>query len=165
MKKYIYGEIDGIKSGDIFKNRREIYDAGLHGSLQAGISGNQVTGSDAIVISGGYIDDLDLGEAIIYTGQGGRDEKTGRQVANQELVRGNAAIVTSCDLKIPIRVIRGSKSNSVFAPKEGYRYDGLYYCARYWATFSVDGPLIWRFLLIHGEIKNSQFPNNEDIDL
>ena len=87
MKKYIYGEIDGIKSGDIFKNRREIYDAGLYGSLQAGISGNQVTGSDAIVISGGYIDDLDLGEAIIYTGQGGRDEKTGRQVANQELVR------------------------------------------------------------------------------
>ena len=165
MKKYSYGEIEGIKIGQVFKNRREVFDAGLHGSLQAGISGNPKTGSDAIVVSGGYIDDLDLGEAIIYTGQGGRDEQTGRQIANQELVRGNAAIVTSCNLKIPIRVIRGSKSNSVFSPKNGYRYDGLYYCTRYWATFSIDGPLIWRFLLIHSDFKNSPFINNVEIEI
>jgi putative restriction endonuclease len=32
------------------------------------------------VLSGGYVDDNDEGDVIIYTGQGGRDPATGRQI-------------------------------------------------------------------------------------
>jgi putative restriction endonuclease len=165
MKPYIFGEIIGVNVGDTFLNRRALVDAGIHRNIQAGISGNKDYGCEAIVLSGGYVDDLDLGEAVIYTGQGGRDPNTGKQIANQELSRGNAALVYSSEKKKPIRVIRGSNVDSPFSPDSGYRYDGLYFCTRYWATFSVDGPLIWRFLLTYGDVKNSPFSNNEELDL
>lgn len=32
----------------------------------------------------------------------------------------------SCETKKPVRVIRGYKLHSEYAPAEGYRYDGLY---------------------------------------
>lgn len=41
-------------------------------------------GADAIVVSGGYEDDNDDGDEIIYTGQGGNDPDSGKQVADQE---------------------------------------------------------------------------------
>tara|TARA_B100002052_G_C15633834_1_gene485240 strand:+ start:173 stop:670 length:498 start_codon:yes stop_codon:yes gene_type:complete len=165
MRPYIFGEIEGLNVGDLFSSRKDLVEANIHRNYQAGISGNKDYGCEAIVLSGGYVDDLDLGEVVIYTGQGGRDPNTGKQIANQELTRGNAALVTSSENNTPIRVIRGSKQESSFSPEEGYRYDGLYFCTRYWATFSVDGPLIWRFLLIHSDFKNSPFPNNEELDL
>ena len=164
MRDYIFGDIEGLSVGDLFPSRGALVENGIHKNYQAGISGNRNHGCEAIVLSGGYVDDLDLGEVVIYTGQGGRDPDSGKQIANQELVRGNAALVTSIEKKLPIRVIRGSNHNSAFSPKEGYRYDGLYFCTRYWATFSVDGPLIWRFLLVHNDIKNSPFPNNEELN-
>ena len=37
----------------------------------------------SIVLSGDYVDDEDMGDVIIYTGEGGRDPNTGRQVADQ----------------------------------------------------------------------------------
>jgi putative restriction endonuclease len=66
-----------ILSGARFPDRRALHDAGVHpGSLQGGIS----TSGESIILSGGYVDDIDEGDLIIYTGQGGRDSKTGRQV-------------------------------------------------------------------------------------
>lgn len=48
--------------------------------MQAGIGG----GGESIVQSGRYVDDIDDGDIIVYTGQGGRDLNTGRQIKNQE---------------------------------------------------------------------------------
>ena len=41
---------------------------------------------------------------VIYTGHGGNDPATGRQVADQELTKQNLAIVRNEDNGIPIRV-------------------------------------------------------------
>ena len=46
----------------------------------------------SIVLSGGYVDHEDLGDVIIYTGEGGRDPNTGRQIADQQLISGNLAL-------------------------------------------------------------------------
>jgi hypothetical protein len=35
------------------------------------------TGAESIVVSGGYEDDEDHGDTIIYTGHGGNDPQTG----------------------------------------------------------------------------------------
>jgi SAD/SRA domain-containing protein/HNH endonuclease len=48
----------------------------------AGIAGSESEGADSIVLSGGYEDDEDLGEEIVYAGHGGRDWGGGRQVAH-----------------------------------------------------------------------------------
>ncbi len=78
-------EIDGIEPGTLFKGREELHDAGIHCGHMVGIAAK---GGDSIVLSGGYNDDEDEGDVIIYTREGGRDSATGRQVANQTLTRG-----------------------------------------------------------------------------
>ena len=50
----------------------------------------KIGGAESIALSGGYEDDADLGDVIIYTGQGGQEN--GRQVADQELKLGNLAL-------------------------------------------------------------------------
>ena len=38
----------------------------------------------------------------------------------------------SAETRKPVRVIRGFKLDSAYAPAEGYRYDGLYIVERAW---------------------------------
>ncbi len=83
------GEIEGFDAGATFESRRALHDAGIHRPLQAGIAGGASAGAESIVLSGGYADDADYGDEIIYTGHGGRDHTSKRQVANQEFVRQN----------------------------------------------------------------------------
>jgi putative restriction endonuclease len=110
-----------------------------------GIAGKPAEGADAIVMSGGY-DDTDLGDEIIYTGEGGQDPN-GTPIANQEMVGGNAALVTSHLEGHPVRVIRGSRLKSDFAPPTGYRYDGLFYVDDYWPEIGGHGFLRWKYRL------------------
>ncbi|QVQ52462.1 hypothetical protein J4H86_00955 [Spiractinospora alimapuensis] len=49
----------GFTVGQTFNSRREVWNAGIHSHLQAGIDGTGVTGARAIVVSGGYPDDRD----------------------------------------------------------------------------------------------------------
>lgn len=86
---------------------------------------------------------VDLGEAFTYTGSGGRDLKgtrqnpknlrTAPQTFDQSFENSyNASLKTSSVTKNPVRVIRGFKLDSPYAPAEGYRYDGLYVVERAW---------------------------------
>ncbi|MFE0719768.1 YDG/SRA domain-containing protein [Streptomyces rochei] len=139
------GEIPGVAAGQSFVSRRLAHEAGVHRPLQAGICGTKATGAESIVVSGGYKDDEDYGDVIVYTGHGGRDS-SGNQVSDQSLDDpGNAALVTSCLRGLPVRVIRGKHSGSPFAPSSGYRYDGLYRVASYGSKLGIDGFLIWQF--------------------
>ena len=70
---FIIGEIAGIEIGTIFQSRIELSKSGIHGPLQAGIWGRQKEGACSIVLSGGYEDDIDNLDYILYTGAGGRD--------------------------------------------------------------------------------------------
>jgi putative restriction endonuclease len=142
-----YGSIEGVPEGTTFPDRRAVAHAGVHRPPQAGISGSRTDGADSIVVSGGYVDDQDNGDVLIYTGQGGNDPDSGRQIADQELTRGNAGLVISCEEGLPIRVVRGSGGDPAFAPASGYRYDGLYRVESYWPDSGRDGFRIWRFRL------------------
>jgi hypothetical protein len=71
MSERIFGEIPGMSVGRSFANREELSRSGVHRPLQAGISGAQDEGADSIVLSGGYEDDQDFGDLIVYTGHGG----------------------------------------------------------------------------------------------
>lgn len=51
----------------------------------------------------------------------------------------------------PIRVIRGYKSPSVFAPETGYRYAGLYKVVRYWEDIGKTGFRVYRFEMVRLE--------------
>ncbi|WP_211352812.1 YDG/SRA domain-containing protein [Altererythrobacter ishigakiensis] len=140
------GQLDHVEAGEIFADRRALYDAGVHRALQAGIVGKAVGGAESIVLSGGYPDDEDFGNYIIYTGFGGRDPNTGQQIADQHFEKQNQALVTSHLHGLPVRVIRGGKHKE-FAPPSGYRYDGIYRVESYWRETGRDGYQICRFRL------------------
>ncbi|HMB93695.1 MAG TPA: YDG/SRA domain-containing protein [Rhodothermales bacterium] len=147
MAEREFGHIAGYPAGSEFESRAELSKAGVHRPTQAGIAGSEKEGADSVVLSGGYEDDEDLGDEVIYTGQGGRDLKTGSQIRHQELNRGNLALAKSRLHGLPVRVIRGANHQSRHAPESGYRYDGLYCVKDYWQERGRSGYYIWRFLM------------------
>jgi putative restriction endonuclease len=148
MSERIFGEIPGVATGQVFASRRELAAAGVHRPLQAGICGSRFDGAESIVLSGGYADDSDLGDVVIYTGHGGRDQVTGRQVQNQTFTApGNGGLVVNEMEGLPVRVIRGAGGDPAHSPASGYRYDGLYRVASHWMHVGRDGFLVCQFEL------------------
>lgn len=142
-----FGAVPGIDLGHPFADRRALAAARVHRPNQAGICGTAEQGAESIVVSGGYEDDEDYGDVIVYTGQGGRDPDTGRQVRDQELTRGNAALVTSLATGAPVRVVRGAGGEPEYSPPTGLRYDGLFRVEDYWSERGRSGYLVWRYRL------------------
>lgn len=144
-----YGEVEGVVPRTTFCDRRALHDAQIHRPLRAGICGTPGRGgAESIVVSGGYKDDIDYGHVIIYTGHGGRDPNTGKQIKDQEPDDpGNAALLKSIMTRMPVRVIRGSGGNPDYSPAAGYSYDGLYNVGDYWSSKGIDGHRIIQFLL------------------
>lgn len=70
-----FGSIPGIEVGAWWPMRMDCSTAAIHAPVVAGISGTAESGAYSVALSGGYPDDVDLGEAFTYTGSGGRDLK------------------------------------------------------------------------------------------
>jgi putative restriction endonuclease len=101
----VFGEIPGYPEGSQFESREALRQAGLHRHPQAGISGSPDDGADTIIVSGGYPDDRDEDDRILYTA----DKMTGAgQVADQTLTRASLALARSEERGVPVRVIRGA---------------------------------------------------------
>ncbi|XP_077991387.1 uncharacterized protein LOC144445636 [Glandiceps talaboti] len=151
-----YGIVPGVEVGTLWQTRMECCYAGIHRPTVAGIHGGE-DGAYSIALSGGYEDNIDLGCSFTYTGEGGRDLKgtknnpknlrTAPQSKDQILARGNLALSRSVETGNPVRVIRGYKLNSPFAPEEGYRYDGIYKVVKYWFTIGLSGFGVYKFAL------------------
>lgn len=143
-----FGTPRGVRLGQWFKDRRALTEAYVHRPPQNGISGNGVEGADSIVVSGGYVDDEDHGDFLLYTGMGGNDRKTKRQIADQDpTASGNAGLIVSHRLGLPVRVVRGPHKGSAYAPENGYVYSGLYTVTDAWTEVGRDGFSVLRFRL------------------
>ncbi|MEU5548162.1 YDG/SRA domain-containing protein [Micromonospora sp. NPDC047793] len=119
----------------------------MHRPNQAGICGGK-DGAESIVVSGGYVDDEDYGTELVYTGQGGNDPATKRQIADQQLTRGNLGLARSQIDGNPVRVIRGAGGDQKYSPRLGLRYDGLFRVVDHWSDTGKDGYKIWRYRLV-----------------
>ncbi|WP_260479013.1 YDG/SRA domain-containing protein [Kibdelosporangium aridum] len=147
-ERSIYGEVLGYPEGSMFRSRAEAQAARVHRPGQAGICGTKAFGAESIVVSGGYEDDVDLGDLIIYTGHGGQNTR-GQQVEDQTFDdSGNAALRTSKLTGEPVRVIRGAHRGSPYAPESGYRYDGLFRVVDAWMEPGRSGHQVCRYKLV-----------------
>jgi putative restriction endonuclease len=154
-----FGDVPDIKAGDEFATRLDLARSGVHRATQAGITGTASAGAESIVLSGGYVDDIDDGDRIVYTGHGGRDQNTKRQIADQYLTRGNRALARSEMESLPVRVTRSVPGNG-----PPYRYDGLYLVVRHWHEIGRDGFRIYRFELAAVEplvVPDAAYPEGE----
>jgi putative restriction endonuclease len=142
-----FGTPVDVKVGQLFVDRRDLHHAFVHRPLQAGISGTRAEGADSIVLSGGYADDEDHGDYIIYTGHGGQGG-SGSQIADQSLdAPGNAGLITSQIEGLPVRVTRGKSKSSPYAPPAGYQYAGLFLVTSHWTAVGQSGLTIVQFRL------------------
>lgn len=148
MPRRVFGHVAGYPPGSLFASRTELFEAGVHRHRQAGICGSQGEGAESVVLSGGYEDDQDFGDVIIYTGYGGRDSHTGKQLADQPFTLWNRALAYSQQNGLPVRVIRGAAHNSSYSPPGGYSYDGLYAVEDHWHERGKSGFSVWRFRLV-----------------
>lgn len=144
----VFGPIPNVPVGTTYRDRKELRLARVHAPPMHGISGSPEGGADSIIVSGGYEDDVDLGDIVIYTGQGGNDLKTKKQVEDQVLSGGNLALVTSELLGLPVRVTRAVQPRRGALPMGGYRYSGVYRVQSHWRERGVSGYWVWRFLLL-----------------
>mmetsp|Transcript_3858 Transcript_3858/g.9406 ORF Transcript_3858/g.9406 Transcript_3858/m.9406 type:complete len:276 (+) Transcript_3858:3-830(+) len=146
-----FGAPEGVPVGTLWLSRVECSKDAVHGPWVGGIAGSGKTGAYSIVLSGGYEGDTDDGTAFTYTGSGGRDltgnKRTAPQSSDQELKGGNLALAINLLRRRPLRVVRGYKLKSAFAPRQGYRYDGLYNVVEVWPEQGPSGFVIWRYKL------------------
>lgn len=154
--KRIVGAIPGVFIGDVFFFRMELCVVGLHGQAQAGIdyvpasqSSNREPIATSVIVSGGYEDDQDGGDVIIYTGHGGQD-KHSRQCVHQKLECGNLALERSMHYGIEVRVIRGFKYEGSASGKV-YVYDGLYRIVECWFDIGKSGFGVYKYKLVRIE--------------
>ncbi|KAL8227379.1 hypothetical protein R6Q57_017211 [Mikania cordata] len=154
--KRIVGAIPGVHVGDVFFFRMELCVVGMHGQAQAGIdyltsthSSNGEPIATSVIVSGGYEDDEDAGDVIIYTGHGGQD-KHSRQVIHQKLEGGNLAMERSMHYGVEVRVIRGFRYEGSPSGKV-YVYDGLYKIVEAWFDVGKSGFGVFKFKLVRME--------------
>uniref|UniRef100_A0A8C2F6F0 E3 ubiquitin-protein ligase UHRF n=1 Tax=Cyprinus carpio TaxID=7962 RepID=A0A8C2F6F0_CYPCA len=163
-----YGPVPGVPVGTLWKFRVQVSESGIHRPHVAGIHGRSNDGAYALVLAGGYEDDVDDGNEFTYTGSGGRDlsgnKRTAEQSCDQKLTNMNRALALNCNAAVnekegaeakdwkagkPVRVVRSSKGrkHSKFCPEDGNRYDGIYKVVKYWPEKGKSGFLVWRYLL------------------
>ncbi|KAK6934038.1 Pre-SET domain [Dillenia turbinata] len=153
-KKKRIGIVPGVEIGDIFFFRFEMCLVGLHSQSMAGIDYLTLKGyteeepaAVSIVSSGGYDDDVEDSDFLIYSGQGGNVNRKDKEVADQKLERGNLALDRSMRRANEVRVIRGIKDHMNPLTKV-YVYDGLYKIQESWVEKGKSGHNIFKYKLV-----------------
>lgn len=148
------GPVPGVEVGDIFFFRMEMCILGIHAPSMAGIDYMIIKGdleeepvAVSIVSSGGYDDDAEDRDVLIYTGQGGNLNKKDKQVADQKLERGNLALERSLRRANQVRVIRGMK-DTINATSKVYVYDGIYTIQESWVEKGKSGHSMFKYKLM-----------------
>ncbi|XP_077237409.1 uncharacterized protein LOC143879089 isoform X2 [Tasmannia lanceolata] len=156
--KSILGIVPGVEVGDEFHYRVELAIIGLHRPFQSGIDylneGGEIWAT-SIVASGGYADEMDSSDVLIYSGQGGNPVGGDKKPEDQKLVRGNLALKNSMDARKPVRVIHGFKellkgSDSLDTRAKSistFMYDGLYLVENFWKEQGRHGCSVFKFQL------------------
>ncbi|GAB3834625.1 YDG/SRA domain-containing protein [Hymenobacter jeollabukensis] len=145
MAAPVFGHVGSYLPGDAFRSRLELRLSGMHRPVRAGIAGSQHTGAESIVLSQVYEDDVFTEDEIIYTGQGGRDPKTGRQTTDQTLNDRNLALCKSQETGLPVRVLR--KVHDEESGELVFRYEGLYRVVGHAFETGKSGFEVWKFRL------------------
>ncbi|MQM05756.1 hypothetical protein Taro_038576 [Colocasia esculenta] len=140
------GSVPGIEVGDIFYFRMETLLVGLHSQSMGGIDYmvTKVDGEDdtlavSVVSSGGYEDETDDVDSLVYSGSGEKND--------QKLERGNLALDRSTHRGNQIRVTRGMKDLS-FPTGRIYVYDGLYKIHGSWVEKGKSGFNVFKYKLV-----------------
>jgi hypothetical protein len=155
-------QIPGLVEGNVY-SRAELFQRCAHLMQQRGISGNMITGADAIIVSGLREDGLGIDKFL-------------KLMYAVEAAKGAKSVVTSSKQKLPIRVFRSSIYESPYralrpppfdnAYQTVYRYDGLYRVVAFQEPSAPKGPFEFHLHRIDAGLDNmsNRIPNSEFVD-
>lgn len=130
----LYGPVPGFPSGSWWGIRMDCSRDHVHDPFNESVQDGPV-GAISVCTSHSN-EDVDFGDLLTFTGQ--------------QYVRGNLkneSLILSFQNKIPVRLVRGYSLSNNFAPKTGYRYDGLYMVTAYWIGVSSNSTKYHKFAL------------------
>ena len=132
--------MSGVPVGARFRNRRSLYQSGVHRDIQRDISvgGLPGLGAESVIVTTRLDDNIDLGDVVYYAGAGGRD-RSGRQVVDQTMTGVNRSLAQNVESLLPVRLVRTIAAE--------FEYGGLYLVEDAFLTRSLGGPLICRYRL------------------
>jgi|GEM_PF-1534873 len=139
-QKSTFGHVGSARPGDIFESRVELSQRGQHRPRRAGVCGSAQGGTESLVLAEQYEDDEIHDDYFWYAGHGGRDQKTGHQISDQDFNARNQALARSQSTGQPVRVFRR-------LPDGRYRYEGLWRVAAQTLGPGRSGFEVYRFRL------------------
>ncbi len=140
----LFGHVGTARPGDLFHSRIELSLLGQHRPRRAGVCATVAQGAESIILADQYEDDEIHDDYFWYAGHGGRDVKTGRQVADQQLDARNRGLLRSQETGRPVRVFR--RVEVAPAPWQ-FRYEGLWRVAAHEYSPGKSGFRVYRFRL------------------
>lgn len=144
MPAPIFGHVGLAQPGDLFHSRLELSLLGQHRPPRAGVCATVAHGAESIILADQYEDDEIHDDYFWYAGHGGRDPKTGRQVADQQLDYRNQGLARSQEAGQPVRVFRRIDA----APAAWqFRYEGLWRVVAHEYVRGRSGYRVYRFRL------------------
>lgn len=144
MNQPVFGHVGTARPGDLFESRLELSLHRQHRPRQAGICATQKEGAESIVLSDKYEDDEVHEDFVLYTGHGGRNQETGKQVADQTLTDANLGLARSEATGRPVRVYRKVRTDTNAG---AFRYEGLFRVTSHQFTTGKSGFGVFRFRL------------------
>jgi hypothetical protein len=139
-----FGPVGSAQPGDLFHSRLELSLRGQHRPWRAGVCATAAHGAESLILADQYEDDEIQEDYFWYAGHGGRDAKTGHQVADQELSYRNQGLIQSQVTGRPVRVFR----RVAVAPEPWqFRYEGLWRVVQHTCVVGKSGFWVYRFRL------------------
>ncbi|MED6156656.1 hypothetical protein PIB30_016393 [Stylosanthes scabra] len=142
----VLGSVPGVEVGDEFQYKVELAIVGLHQRIQSDIDyveNNGKTLAMSVIVLGGYGDESEDSDVLIYTSLGGNN--TDKEIEDQKLEQQNQSLRNSIEEKNPVRVIRTTESMDEKGKK--YVYDGQYLVESCWQDKGPQGTSVLRFRL------------------
>lgn len=146
-KAPVFGHVGTARAGDLFASRHELAELRQHRPRRAGVCATAQHGAESIILADQYEDDEIHDDYFWYAGHGGRDPKTGRQAADQDLNYRNQGLARSQGTGRPVRVFRRIASPPA---ARQFRYEGLFRVVAHEYVTGKSGYKVWRFRLEPG---------------
>ncbi|KOC62522.1 E3 ubiquitin-protein ligase UHRF2 [Habropoda laboriosa] len=134
---YIYGPISGFPSGSWWGIRMDCSRDRVHDPFDKNIQNGPFGVTSICTSSVNLNEDVDLGDFLTLTGQKYLDGKLDKD-----------PLINNYENQIPVRLIRSYNLLNQFAPKTGYRYDGLYIVTNFWIGINSDSVKNYKFALL-----------------
>ncbi|XP_053981844.1 guanylate cyclase alpha-like [Hylaeus volcanicus] len=134
---YTYGSISGFPSGSWWGIRMDCSRDRVHDPFNENIQIGPFGVTSICTPSVNLNEDIDFGNSLTFTGQKYVDEESDID-----------PLIKNYENQIPVRLIRSYNLLNKFAPKTGYRYDGLYIVTKFWIGVNSDSTKYYKFSLL-----------------